>query len=86
MIKTEKSDQFLRTKQSTDVSPKMTKVLELSDNDFKTATTTMFRSHTVKINTTEIKKKKTKIVIVSRKIEMFNKKNQVEILDLKNMK
>lgn len=54
MIKTEKSDQFLRTKQSTDVSPKLTQVLELSDNDFKTATTTMLYSHTVKINTTEI--------------------------------
>lgn len=49
MIKTEKSDQFLRTKQSTDVSPKMTQVLELPDNDFKTATITKLHSHTVKI-------------------------------------
>lgn len=48
MIKAEKSDQFLRTRQSTDANPKMTQMVELSDNDFK-ATTTMIHNHPVKI-------------------------------------
>ena len=54
-MKKQKSDRFLRTRQSADASPKMTQMWELSHNE--TAITTILHNCTVKVNTTEVNKK-----------------------------
>lgn len=54
--KTWKASQFLIKKKSTVDCPRMTQMLELSDNGFKVAVTGLF--HVVKVNTLEINDKR----------------------------